>query len=176
MATGDIGCAFHFRNDSRVRTASGRLNDTPAKATADNTLDSDRFVKADFTPCVMDSQTSTDPRTGRAAIHFPFCKDTHVAAMGALFLGRTDENGAVKKTEICFKGVRNWPTGYDGAFDGHPLFDERPKVLRAAAHPNRFSLYKGIKCAAIGNVVTYFTEARYVDRFIQNQDNGTLWK
>ena len=124
-----MGSPFYFRDNGGVGAKGGGLNDYSGEVAANNALNDYRLVEANFAPCVVDSQATADARTARGAVHLSLSKDTHVAAMRPLGKRRADEDGAVEKAQVLFKGVGDGPAGHYRPLDSHTLLDERAKVL-----------------------------------------------
>ncbi|VTR68095.1 hypothetical protein DESC_690032 [Desulfosarcina cetonica] len=171
-AAGDPGLAFHLGDDSGVGTEGGRLHHLAAKSRAQDALDDDGLIRPDLPPGVMQGQSGAYPGAGGAAVHLALGEDADVAGMGALRVGRADNDRAVKEAEIRLKGVRDRPGGHNGALDRHAPFDQAVEIIRPCTHPQVGGVHEGVEGAAVGDVVAHRPQPRHRHGLISAQYKG----
>ncbi len=82
---------------------------------------------------------------------------------------RADEDRAVEKAQVFFKGMSNRPAGHYHPLYGHTLLDEHAKVLRSTGHPNLIGLHVSVKRTPKSDVVAHFAQSWHLHNLIQSQ-------
>src|SRR5262245_31986414 len=169
VTTGDVGAAADFWNHGLVRAEGRRLDHPAPEARADDALDLDDLIQADFSARVVQGESAGYTRPGRGTVDLALGEHAHVTAVNARVPAGRYEDGPVEESQVRLERMRDRVTRRHGALDLHPGLDEPPRFLRNAQEAEGSGRHVRVEGAAEREIESHRSQTWNLDLLVQRE-------